>query len=147
MILEPLDKRYQEVRTFFIQECDAVIALVGGKGTADSLQKAKLQTELADVGYAFVLMTPDDRGSAVQDKKSRPRARQNVVFEHGLLIGALGAHRVCAIVLDDVELPSDLHGVVYKHIPPGGTVQAIAVELLRELVGAGYSVSADALLT
>ena len=42
MVLEPLEKRYQEVRTFMIQESDAVIAVMGGKGTADSLQKAML---------------------------------------------------------------------------------------------------------
>ena len=31
------------------------------------------------------------------------RARQNVVFEHGYLIGRLGRSNVCALVKDDIE--------------------------------------------
>lgn len=42
MVLEPLDKRYQEVRTFIVREADAVVALMGGKGTSDTIQKALL---------------------------------------------------------------------------------------------------------
>ena len=42
MVLQPADKRWQEVRTFVVAECDAVIALIGGKGTSDRLQKAVL---------------------------------------------------------------------------------------------------------
>jgi predicted nucleotide-binding protein len=258
MVLEPLEKRWQEVRTFLIQECDTIVAVVGGKGTADSLQKAmlahkpvfpiavtggasatewerlrsrqycnrtkgdldfladrslspqaladlvarqclsffqpklnrysrrifivhghdtslksetarflerlglepvilheqpdkgatlfsKLQTELADIGYAFVLMTPDDKGCLTNEKKARPRARQNVVFEHGILVGMLGASRVCAIVKGSVELPSDLQGVVYKNISPSGTIDTIAIDLMRELVGAGYRIDAQSL--
>ena len=108
---------------------------------------SKLQTELADIGYAFVLMTPDDKGCLSREKKARPRARQNVIFEHGLLVGMFGPNRVCAIVKDSVELPSDLHGIIYKHIPAGSSIQAIAIELMRELVSAGYTVNAQALWT
>jgi hypothetical protein len=31
MVLEPLEKLYQEVRTFVIQECDALIAILGAQ--------------------------------------------------------------------------------------------------------------------
>lgn len=41
------------------------------------------------------------------------RARQNVIFEHGYLIGKLGRDRVCALVDGDIEYPSDINGVVY----------------------------------
>lgn len=256
MVLEPLEERYQELRTFVIRESDGVVAVAGGKGTADSVQKAmlakkpvfpipiaggaaatewnrlrklghsnlakgdldflgdrsltpqaladavarhcaslfrspstqfsrrifvvhghdvglrsemarfleqlelepivlheqpdkgatlfaKLQAELSDVGYAFVLMSPDDKGCAEHDKKAKPRARQNVIFEHGILIGALGATRVCAVVKGTLELPSDLHGVVYKTIPPGGSIQSIAIDLVRELVSAGYAINPE----
>jgi predicted nucleotide-binding protein len=43
----------------------------------------------------------------------RFRARQNVVFEHGYLIGKLGRSRFAAIVKNDVEIPNDISGIVY----------------------------------
>jgi predicted nucleotide-binding protein len=257
MVLEPLDKRYQEVRTFIVREADAVVALMGGKGTSDTIQKAllarkpvfpipiagggaqlewerlrrerycnhtpgdidflgdisatpenlaaniarncvsllspvhpaystrifivhghdvamknelarllerleltpvilheqvdrgrtifgKLNEELSDVGFGFVLLTPDDFGAAQsQKRKVLSRARQNVVFEHGWLVGRLGPERVCAIVKGDVELPSDLHGIVYKHVPLSRGLDSVALELVRELKAAGYDVDAN----
>ena len=55
--------------------------------------------DYADVGFAVVLLTPDDVG-AIKDREAdlRPRARQNVVFEFGYFIGKLGRERVCAWV-------------------------------------------------
>ena len=259
MILEPLVRRWQEVRTFVVRECDAVVALLGGKGTSDCIQKAelagkpvfpiavaggaaqaewerlkqaghcnrergdidfladktldaetiarlvayqcrtllskdnrtfsrrvfvihghdvglkneiarflerlefqpvilheqadqsmsvlsKLQAELADVGYAFALLTPDDVGSAAREPKARRRrARQNVVFEHGMLVGLLGPDRVCAVVKGDVEIPSDLAGVLYKKLGSDESLNAIAVDLIKELKRAGYEIDANKL--
>ena len=42
MVLQPADRRWREVRTSVVVEADAVIALLGGKGTSDCLQKAVL---------------------------------------------------------------------------------------------------------
>jgi predicted nucleotide-binding protein len=104
----------------------------------------KLNDELKDVGYAFVLLTPDDVGalSSRRDNLSE-RARQNVVFEHGLLIGVLGQDRVCAIVKGNVEIPSDLHGVLYLPTSATGGIDSIALSVLRELRSAGYQVDAN----
>jgi predicted nucleotide-binding protein len=259
MILEPANRRGQEVRTFVVQECDAVIALVGGKGTSDCVQKSelagkpvfpipvaggagkiewdrlranrykqpgggdleflgdqsldaadlcsqivselkrlfarrslsrqrrifivhghdgdlknqlarllqrldfdpvilaerpekgqallgKLNSELADVAFGFVLYTGDDVGAAAGEAdKLKARARQNVLFEHGLLLGLLGSERLCVIVKGDVELPSDLVGIVTKMIPAGANIEAIAIELANELEAAGYDVDANKL--
>ena len=107
----------------------------------------KLKEKMRDVGYAFVLLTPDDVGRlASKQDELRPRARQNVVFEHGLFVGHLGAQRVCAICRGEVETPSDLHGVLYKTIPHYGTLSAIAFDLVRELRAAGYKVDANLLV-
>lgn len=51
----------------------------------------------SNVGFAVVLLTPDDRGG-LPTETPRPRARQNVVLELGFFVGALGRDRVCAIV-------------------------------------------------
>lgn len=259
MVLEPLDRRFQEVRTFLAQQADAVVAISGGKGTRDALQKAvlarkpvfpvgvagggareewerlqreryanrvagdldflgdlgmepaamaariaeqcrallsasepvysrrvfivhgrddalkseaarflerlglipvilheqvdagraifaKLQDELADVGFALVLLTPDDEGGLRGSGVSAGRARQNVIFEHGLLIGRLGPERVCCVMRGEVEVPSDLAGFVYKEIPAGRSLETIALDLARELREAGYPVDANKLL-
>jgi predicted nucleotide-binding protein len=259
IVLKPLDKRWQEVRTFAVRESDAVVGLIGGKGTSDCLQKAvlagkpvfpiavaggaaeaewerltqtgysnrergdldpladktadpvaiarfvatqcqrffaagkrsfsrrvfvihghdqalknevarflerlqfkpvilheqpdkgrailsKLRTELDDIGYAFALLTPDDLASPVSKPKPQTkRARQNVVFEHGMLIGLLGADRVCAIVKGNIEIPSDLSGVLFKSLGQCGSLDSIALDLVKELKAAGYEVDANRL--
>jgi predicted nucleotide-binding protein len=66
----------------------------------------------SDVGYAIVLLTPDDVGG-VDDQKLQPRARQNVILELGYFVGALSRKRVCALVRKPIELPSDIHGLVW----------------------------------
>jgi predicted nucleotide-binding protein len=104
----------------------------------------KLRSQLSDVGYAFVLLTPDDVGGLASNPTNLvPRARQNVVFEHGLFVGHLLPDRVCAIRRGDVEIPSDLHGVVYKTLPESGGISSLAYEIVRELRAADYIVDAN----
>jgi len=94
----------------------------------------------AEVAYAVVLLTPDDTGfSSDAPAERRRRARQNVVFEFGLFMGKLGRKRVCALHKGDLELPSDLDGVLY--IPFDG--EGWKVNLARELKAAGLNVDLD----
>lgn len=68
----------------------------------------------SDVGFGIVLYTACDVGASKLNKdKLNIRARQNVVFEHGLLIGKIGRENVCALVKDEIEVPNDISGVVY----------------------------------
>lgn len=70
--------------------------------------------EYSNVGFGIVLYTPCDiGGSKDQNGNFKNRARQNVVFEHGYLIGKIGRGNVCAIVKGEVEIPNDMSGVVY----------------------------------
>lgn len=64
--------------------------------------------------YAVVLMTGDDEGRlSTDDNGLKPRARQNVVFELGFFIGALGQENVAVLYEESVELPSDFNGITY----------------------------------
>lgn len=73
----------------------------------------KLETYI-DVEFALVLLTPDDIGHAKDHpEEAKSRARQNVILELGLFLGALGRNRVCALYKGDIEVPSDYQGVVY----------------------------------
>jgi predicted nucleotide-binding protein len=91
----------------------------------------------SNVGFGVVLYTPCDIGHKAGDLVSRHRARQNVVFEHGFLIGKLGRPRVAAIVKGDLETPNDISGMVYIGMDEEGIWQQ---ELIKDLRAAGYSV-------
>lgn len=87
-----------------------------------------------DVGFAVVLLTPDDEG-CVRGGTPGPRARQNVILELGYFIGRLGRGKVCALKRGTLEIPSDYAGVVYESME-GNWQQALG----RELQEAGHEV-------
>lgn len=95
-----------------------------------------------DVSFAVVLYTQCDLGRTKEAKveSEKYRARQNVVFEHGYLIGKLGRKRVCALVKGDVETPGDISGVVYISMDAAG---AWKYELAKEMRAAGLSVDSN----
>jgi predicted nucleotide-binding protein len=87
-----------------------------------------------DVDFAIVLLTPDDDGYPKDHpEQKKPRARQNVVLELGYFIASLGRHRVCALYKGDVEIPSDISGVVYIPLDESGAWQLL---LAREMKNA-----------
>lgn len=108
----------------------------------------KLRAETAEIGFVFVLITPDDIGRSKVDEQGElaERARQNVVFEHGLFSALLEPERVCAIQRGEVEMPSDLYGLVRKRIPDGSGIEAISLDIVRELQRAGFDVDANLLM-
>lgn len=85
----------------------------------------------SDVEFGIVLYTPCDLGYVKGKKKEKKaRARQNVVFEHGYLIGKLGRNNVCALVKGDIELPNDISGIVYIQLDSNGSWK---IPLAKEL--------------
>lgn len=95
----------------------------------------------ANVGFAIVLMTPDDIASILEEEGNLYfRARQNVIFELGFFVGKLGRQRVCALIKGDVEIPSDYSGVVYIELDPQ---EGWKLKLIHELKFAGFSVDAN----
>ena len=145
----------------------------------------------SDVGYAFVILTPDDLGGSLYLEETtiqtlreqilnstiqisdhikvkgtiteegfrrlllryqhtidriitalvtkfmgKHRARQNVVLEFGYFIGLLSRDRVCCLYKGDIELPSDMHGIVY--IPFKESVNEVRDKIIKELKEAGY---------
>ena len=88
--------------------------------------------------YAFILLTPDDVGGERNTRNMGYRARQNVTFEIGFFMGALGRERVCCIYKKDVELPSDIHGLVY--LPYVQSIHERDRDIIRELRNAGYTI-------
>lgn len=89
-----------------------------------------------DVGFAVVLLTPDDEG-CTKGGALEPRARQNVLLELGYFIGRLGRGRVCALKRGELEIPSDFAGVVWEKMDDG---RGWKLGLARELKAAGHNV-------
>jgi predicted nucleotide-binding protein len=99
--------------------------------------------EFSNVGFGIVLYTPDDLGNVKVEAERgnlRPRARQNVVFEHGYLIAKLGRKNVAALVTSDIELPNDISGVVYL------TDKEWQVDIAKEMKASGYSIDFNVIL-
>lgn len=105
----------------------------GGKTITEKLDK------YTDVRFGIVLYTPDDVGASLSEAETyvyESRARQNVVFEHGYLIGKLGRERVVPLVKNIAEMPGDMSGIVYvsdnrwKH------------DIAKEMQHAGYIMTA-----
>lgn len=97
----------------------------------------------SNVGFGIVLYTPCDTGAKKEDDlKLKNRARQNVVFEHGFLIGKIGRANVCALVKDDIETPNDISGVVYVKMDDD---EAWQLKVAKELRNAGYDIDLNKL--
>jgi|APEBP8051073302_1049394.scaffolds.fasta_scaffold00326_8 predicted nucleotide-binding protein len=95
----------------------------------------KLEKNAAEVGFAVILLTPDDLGKSVKEEELKGRARQNVILELGFFWGLLKRSNVCCIAKRGVDLPSDLHGVVYV----GGDDSSWKYTLANNLKHAGYN--------
>lgn len=96
--------------------------------------------EHSDVGAAICLFTGDDHGKAKDTTSENLRARQNVVFEAGYFMGKLGRENVVLIANPDIEIPSDLKGVVYTN------EKSWQIDVLKELKAIGYAIDLNKLL-
>jgi predicted nucleotide-binding protein len=101
--------------------------------------------EYSDVGYAFILLTPDEISMTKDqlkveegDRIIEHRTRPNVIFEFGYFVGKLGRSKVCCLHKGDVVIPSDLAGLVYKKVDDSIDAQAYAI--IKELKSAGYDI-------
>lgn len=100
----------------------------------------KLEASSSRAGYAIILYTPCDKGCYKDENELKSRARQNVVFEHGYFVAKLGRGKVAAIVKGDLEIPSDISGIVY--ISDGDNWE---MKLAMEMKKAGLSIDLNKL--
>lgn len=121
-------------------DLEAIVLHKQANGGDTIIEKIEHHT---DVGYAVVLYTDCDLGRGKNETNLKPRARQNVVFEHGYLMSKLGRKKVCALVGKDkdgniVERPGDMSGVVYIPLDDEG---AWKMKLVKELLEQGIDVN------
>lgn len=99
----------------------------------------QLEQLLADCCAGFVLLTPDDEGRLTfgvtpPPPNHKPRARQNVIFEGGWLVGLFRQHeRICFLLTDpSLEMPSDLQGLRWLYFDPEKPNEKDIEDVLRE---------------
>jgi predicted nucleotide-binding protein len=102
----------------------------------------KFEREALQADAAIALFTPDDQAAAlldgtgkpvpVDELKQRVRARQNVSLEYGWFWGRLDRDRVLLLLKGELELPSDLSGLLYAHYE---TTLADVEPAIRDFIG------------
>lgn len=106
-------KAAKEVRRLLMQEMDDIVVdLWTWKFDLSQTYIESLEKVCSETDFAVLVLTPDDVTTSRKKKTLTPR--DNVIFELGLFIGALGRKR-CYIVNEHqqkkLKLPSDLVGV------------------------------------
>lgn len=119
---------------------EAIILHEQASGGKTIIEKIEVCT---DVGFAIILYTPDDVGG-VNAKESpsvqKNRARQNVIFEHGYLVAKIGRDKVVPLVVGDLEMPSDVSGIVYV------ADTNWQIDVAKEMKHAGYIIDFNKLM-
>ena len=85
--------------------------------------------------FAFVLLTPDDKQANELPNNEKWRARQNVILELGWFMRKVGRAKVVLIHKGDVELPSDILGILYLKL--NASIYEVSEKIRQRLVGQG----------
>lgn len=123
---------------FVLQNTDG-----GGLTIIESLEK--MIGRNAESSFGIVLMTPDDVGFAKaageKEEDMKPRARQNVVLEMGMLLASLTRDRVVILKKGFVDAPSDVAGIIYLGF--NEHVKETIPKLVGRLQKAGFEIPAE----
>ena len=104
-------------------------------------------TDYADVGFAVVLLSPDDFAYASEESPTKRKLRpsQDVVFELGFLLGKLGKDKVLVFYREHENFgsPTEFEGLKAAAFDDRDSWK---LSLIRELTNCGYTVEADRIL-
>jgi predicted nucleotide-binding protein len=122
-----------------------VLQVTGGGG--DTLIEAleRMIGKTAASAFGIALVTPDDMGYLKTEKPedAKPRARQNVIMEMGMLLASLTRKRCAILTKGFVEMPSNMGGVIT--IPFNDHVREAVPKLVQRLQEAGFHLDAKAI--
>lgn len=133
------DERWVQGVARFVEQFGLKITILREQSNQGRTVIEKFEDVAADIGFAIVLLTGDDRGGLADTKPSSylPRARQNVILELGFFLGRLRRSHVCALYEHGVEIPSDYSGVLFVPIDESGGWRLL---LAREMKAAGLPI-------
>ena len=90
--------------------------------------------------FGIVLLTPDDYGysNKLTDADRKPRARQNVILEAGMVMASLGRKNMVILKKGNLEIPSDMDGILRLEF--NTRVQEVVAKLAQGMSDAGIPV-------
>ena len=122
-----------------------VLQVTGGGGDTLIESLERMIGKSAQSSFGIVLATPDDVGHLKTEKSedAKPRARQNVIMEMGMLLASLTRKRCAILTKGYVELPSNMGGVIT--IPFNDHVREAVPKLVQRLQEAGFDLDPAAI--
>lgn len=126
----------------FLERLDLTAIILNEETNQSMTIIEKLEHHIESASFGIILYTKCDVGRAKNEAELTPRARQNVIFEHGYLYSKLGRNKVVALYESGVELPSDILGVGYTVLDPE---EGWKLKLAKELKQAGLDVDMNKL--
>lgn len=139
------DEGIKQTVARFLEKLDLNVVILHEQPNKGKTIMEKLESHSSDIdiGYAVVILTPDDVGKLGSGPDELyPRARQNVILELGYFVGKLGRERVCALKYGEIELPTDILGVIYIS---ADSTNAWQLELAKELKAADFDIDLNKL--
>ena len=111
-------------------DADDVVVQIWTEGVfeASDTNIESLEQAVRAADFGALILTPDDKASSRGETKASPR--DNVVFELGLFIGALGRRRAFVIrPTGDIKVPTDLLGMTPLHYDDADGVAEACTDL------------------
>ena len=128
----------------FVEKLDIEATILHEQTNSGKIIPEKFEEHADKVGFAIILLTPDDVGKSKNETDElKPRARQNVILELGYFWALLGRERMCVLYKEDVELPSDIHGILYV---PMDSFNGWQLQLAKEMRQAGLPIDPEKLV-
>ena len=118
---------WREVQTYIEKDISLDTLELAQEANQGRTILGKLWDESEKCNCAVIVMTGDDL-----DSDGQARARENVIHEIGFFQGRYGLDRIVLLHEDGVNIPSNIHGVVYTPFPKGLVSASFGV-LVREL--------------
>lgn len=138
------DEAYTNLVARFISDLGLEPIILREQASSSKTIIEKIETYSNEVDFGIVLYTACDVGAKSGDRGNlKNRARQNVVFEHGYLMGKIGRENVCPLVKGEIETPNDISGVVYVSMNED---EGWKLKLARELKSSGYNINTNKLI-
>ena len=137
-------KMLAKTSTIFFLQLGLSTFLMKSDARASNTIIEELEKNIEISGFGIVLLTPDDWGYSNQEneEEKKPRARQNVILEMGMLLGKLGRKKIAILVKGVVEKPSDIDGILYLEY--NSTITEKGNALITRLKQSGFKITDEA---
>jgi len=110
------NKQIREELEKFLTEKGIRSVVIQAKARTGGDLLSTIEDQINSCMAGFILLTPDDEGRLYKyGEQTRLRPRQNVIFEAGFLTALFRkTRRVCFVKEGELEIPSDLNGLLME---------------------------------